>query len=334
MTTIDFQNPSLKDRPLDVISMGRAGVDLYAREANTDMNDVTGFNKFVGGSPANISAAIARQGGRPGLISGVSNDVLGQFVCHYLEGFGIDLRGVKVDDSGSRTSLAICELKPSGGSVVIYRNNAADLTLTPEDIDRDYIASAKVLLVTGTALSESPSREAVFHAMSVAKEVGTIVALDLDYRAYSWKSEAESAIYYRQAASMAHILIGNREEFDVLEALIAPNNRDDDATAKRFMMGETQIILLKAGELGSKVYTRDGERFEQGIFPVTVKKPFGSGDSYAGTTLLALIRGKSLREAVKMGSAAAAINVSRDTCTEAMPTSDELAEFIAERERH
>ena len=327
MSEIEFAS----DRPLDVICLGRAGVDLYAREANTDMNEVSGFNKFVGGSPANIAAAVARQGGRPGLISGVSKDVLGEFVCHYLEGFGVDLQGVKVDDSGSRTSLAITELKPSGGHVVIYRNNAADLTLTPEDIDPEYIASAKVLVVTGTALSASPSREATFAAIEYARAAGTVVALDLDYRAYSWNSEKESAIYYRLAAERSDILIGNREEFDVLESMIAPGNQDDSATAERFLTGETKIILLKAGELGSKVYTRSGDYFEQGIFPVEVCKPFGSGDSYAGTVLLALTRGESLRKAVKMGSAAAAINVSKDTCTEAMPTSEELSAFIEER---
>ena len=332
MKKLDFLCPSLQERPLDVITLGRAGVDLYAREANTDMNEVTGFNKFVGGSPANIAVAVARQGGRPGLISGVSNDSLGKFVCHYLEGFGVDLRGVRVDDSGSRTSMAVCELKPSGGDVVIYRNNASDLTITPQEMDKQYIASAKILVVTGTALCASPSREATFAAIEYAREAGTVVALDLDYRAYSWNSPEESAIYYRQAAQLSDILIGNREEFDVLEALVAPGNRNDDETAKRFLTGATQIILLKAGELGSKVYTKDGDYFEQGIFPVEVCKPFGSGDSYAGTTLLALTRGKSLREAVKMGSAAAAINVSKDTCTEAMPTTEELSAFIAKRE--
>ena len=177
-------------------------------------------------------------------------------------------------------------------------------------------------------MSASPSREAAFAAIEYARAAGTVVALDLDYRAYSWNSEMESAIYYRLAAERSDILIGNREEFDVLEAMIAPGNKDDEATAKRFLTGKTKIILLKAGELGSKVYTRSGEYFEQGIFPVEVCKPFGSGDSYAGTVLLALTRGKSLREAVKMGSAAAAINVSKNTCTEAMPTSEELAAFI------
>jgi 5-dehydro-2-deoxygluconokinase len=81
--------------------------------------------------------------------------------------------------------------------------------------------------------------------------------------------------------------------------------------------------------LGSKVYTRDGKNFTQGIFPVEVKKPFGAGDSFAGAFMYALLQGHSLQESVKMGSAAAAINVSKKNCTEAMPTREELMDFIA-----
>ena len=115
MSLIQFR----QQRPIDVITLGRAGVDLYALEAGQDMIEVSGFKKSVGGSPANIAVAIARQGGRAGVISCVSNDSLGRFVCHHLESYGVDLQGIKVDDSGSRTSLAVTELKPSDCEVVI-----------------------------------------------------------------------------------------------------------------------------------------------------------------------------------------------------------------------
>lgn len=317
------------DRPLDVICLGRAGVDLYAREENLDFSEVSGFDKHVGGSPANIAVALAKLGAKAGLISSVSDDGLGQFVCRYLDGFGIDLRGVRKDSSGSRTSLAVTELKSSGCGVVIYRNNASDLTLTVQDIDKAYIAEAKILLVTGTALSVSPSREAALVAIEYARDVGTLVVLDVDYRAYSWLSPEDSALYYQLAANKSDIVIGNREEFDVMEHIVDPGNKVDDKTAQRYLAGATQVVIIKAGELGSKVYTRDGKRFEQGIFPVVAKKPFGAGDSFAGALMYALLNGQTLEEGVKLGSAAAAINVSGTTCTEAMPTQTELAEFIA-----
>ncbi len=322
-----------QDRAIDAICLGRAGVDLYAREADTDMVEVSGFDKYVGGSPANIAVALAKLGAKAGIISCVSDDGLGRYVSHYLNQQGVDLKGMQVLGAGTRTSLAVTEMKASGCEVVIYRNNAADLSLDIAHIDKDYIASAKALLVTGTALSCSPSREATLQAIQFAREVGTLVVLDVDYRAYSWSSAEESALYYQMAAAQSDILIGNREEFDVLETLVDPGNHDDERSAERFLSGATQVVVIKAGELGSKVYTREGENFAQGIFPVTVKKPFGSGDSFAGALLYALLNDLGLRQGVKMGSAAAAINVSGDSCTEAMPTLAELEAFIAEREQ-
>jgi len=321
-----------KDRPLDVICLGRAGVDLYAREENTDFSEVSGFDKYVGGSPANIAVALARLGAKSGLISCVSNDGLGKYVCTYLAQEGVDVSGIEVDTSGARTSLAITEMKAKDCEVVIYRHNAADLTLTTEQISRDYIASAKILLVTGTALSTSPSREASITAIQYAKESGTLVVLDVDYRAYSWASAEDSAIYYQLVAGMSDMVIGNREEFDVMELLYDKGNKDDDKTAKRYLTNSTKIVIIKAGELGSKVYTRHGKSFQQGIFPVEVKKPFGAGDSFAGALMYALLQGYGLAQGVKMGSAAAAINVSRNSCTDAMPTKQELMDFIISRE--
>lgn len=319
------------DRPLDAICLGRAGVDLYAREANTDFQDVSGFEKFVGGSPANIAIALTKLGAKPGLISSVSDDGLGKYVCTYLESMGVDLQGMNVDKSGSRTSLAIAEMKASDCEVVIYRNNASDLSLNATQIDPAYIASAKILIVTGTALSSSPSREATLLAINYARKAGTLVVLDVDYRAYSWGSPEDSSLYYQMAASMSDIVIGNREEFDVMEYTVDRGNKDDAKTAARYLVDSTQIVVIKAGELGSKVYSRDGSYFEHGIFPVTAKKPFGAGDSFAGALVFALINGYGLKAGVKMGSAAAAINVSSDSCTEAMPTLEELKNFIAKR---
>ena len=321
-----------QDRPLDTIILGRAGVDLYACESNTDMADISGFTKFVGGSAANIAVAISKLGGKTGFIGCVANDAFGDYVRQYMTEQGINLDGMMIDDSGSRTSVAFTEMKPSDCTVLIYRNNASDLTIKPEQINPDYIASAKILVVTGTALSESPSREATLIAMEYARRSNTLVVLDVDYRPYSWRTDVDASIYYGIAAGLSDIVIGNREEFDMMETVLAPDNKEDAQTADRFLRANTQVVIIKAGELGSKVYCLDGHQFQQAIFPVEVQKPFGSGDSFAGTLIWTLVNGGKLEEGVKYGSAAAAINVSGNSCTEAMPTKKQLFDFIQLRE--
>ncbi len=79
------------NRPLDAIVLGRAGVDLYAREAKTDMADISGFNKFVGGSAANIAVGIAKLGGKVGFIGCVADDAFGGYVKGYMTEQGINL---------------------------------------------------------------------------------------------------------------------------------------------------------------------------------------------------------------------------------------------------
>lgn len=315
------------NRPIDVICLGRAGVDLYAREPNQSFNEVTGFEKFVGGSPANIAAALAKQGSKVGFISCVSDDGMGDYVCDYLRSLEIDVSGIQVDSSGTRTSLAVTEMRPSYPEVVIYRNNAADLALQPQQIDEAYIASAKVLLISGTALSASPSREATLVAMDHAKRQGTNVVLDIDYRAYSWESPEASAIYYNIAAGLSDIVIGNREEFDVLEYLSDKGNTDDEKSAARLLSQSTRLVIIKYGEKGCKAYQADSQ-LQQAIFPVEAKKPFGAGDAFAGNLLHALLQHYSLQDALAMGAAAAAINVSGVSCSEAMPTTIELLDFM------
>ncbi|MFC5077477.1 5-dehydro-2-deoxygluconokinase [Vibrio thalassae] len=326
MKTLDV----VSDRYMDAIVLGRAGVDLYSAESGTSMDKVAGFRKFVGGSAANIAIAMSKLGKNVGMISCVSDDPFGKYVLAYLGSNGIDLRGISLDDTGSRTSVAFTEMKPGDCSVLIYRNDASDLTIKPEDIDVDYIANSKVLVVTGTALSKSPSREAALLAMQYARQHNTLVVLDLDYRPYSWRHKADAALYYQLAVGLSDIIIGNREEFNVMESLMRSDNKDDDVTAKLVLQHQhVQIVVVKAGELGCKVYCRDGTRFEQGIFRVKVNKPFGAGDAFAGALLSHLIAGGALEEGVRLGSGAAAINVASDNCTEAMPTLDELTSFIS-----
>ena len=319
---------------LDVICLGRAGADLYALESNTDMEDVTQFKKYVGGSAANIAVALAKLGAKTGFISCVSKDALGKYVCKYLKSTGINTDGIKILDDGSRTSLAITEMKPQSPEVIIYRNMASDLQLCSSNIDPNYIKKARALIVTGTALSASPSREATLMAMKYAHTYNVFTVLDLDYRAYSWENMETAALYYQIGASMSDMIIGNKEEFAVMENLYnSKEKKSNTQIAHKFLNQKTKVIIIKAGEKGSEVFCENGDRFKQKIFPVQVQKPFGAGDSFAGALMFSLLNKYSLRKSVIMGSAAAAINVSKDSCTEAMPSLSELLNFIKKREK-
>ena len=92
------------------------------------------------------------------------------------------------------------------------------------------------------------------------------------------------------------------------------------------------LVIIKYGEDGCRAY-QEGEQLQADIFPVEAKKPFGAGDAFAGDLLHAVLNDYSLHDAVAMGAAAAAINVSGTSCSEAMPTMTELLEFMKQYDR-
>lgn len=122
-------------------------------------------------------------------------------------------------------------LSEKESSILMYRNCIADLQLSVDDIDEDYIKQSKAILISGTALAESPSREAALKAVMLAKKNDTKIIFDIDYREYNWKSEDEISIYYSMVAREADIIMGSREEFDLTEKLIQPGRTDEETAA-------------------------------------------------------------------------------------------------------
>lgn len=320
-----------ENRELDFIAIGRLGIDLNANEINRPMEETLTFTKYLGGSPANIAVAMSRLGMKAGFIGRVADDQFGRFITTYLEDCKIDTTGLTVDTSGAKTGLAFTEIKsPSDCSILMYRSDAVDLKLEVGDVSEDYIKNAKVLLVSGTALAASPSREAVFAAMELARKHGTLVFFDIDYRPYTWTNVEETAIYYSLAAEKCDVIIGTREEFDMLEMISNRGNKDDYVTAKKWFDYNADIVVIKHGKEGSFAYTKEGDKIEGAVFPVTPVKTFGAGDSYAGGFIYGLLQGYGPDKAMEIGAASAAIVVSSHSCSDAMPTIDKIEEFIVE----
>ncbi len=316
-------------KTIDVIALGRAAIDLNANEINRPMEETMTFTKTVGGSPANIAVACRKLGLNTAFIGRVSDDQHGRFIRGYFEKLGIITETLVTDEPGSLSGLAFTEIKaPGDAGYLMYRSNVADLNLCPADVSEEQIRKSKILLISGTALSRSPSCEAVFTALDFARKHHTFIVFDIDYRNFTWTSLEETSIYYSLVAEKSDLVIGTREEFDALEARLPKSEREDAKTASRWMAFQPSMILIKHGKSGSKLYLENGEIIEGAVFPVIPLKTMGAGDSFAGGFLYGLLRHKSFYEATELGAGAAAIVVTKNSCSEAMPTLEEIEDFI------
>ncbi|MBQ6382151.1 MAG: 5-dehydro-2-deoxygluconokinase [Clostridia bacterium] len=318
-------------KPLRIVLVGRVAIDFNPTDYNRPLNESSNFNKYLGGSPANIAVGMARLGDRVGFLGRVSDDQFGTYVTDYFRNEGIDVSHIRRCEHGEKLGLTFTEmLSPTESSILMYREGVADLQLAPEDIDEAYIASASCLLISGTALCCSPTREASLKALAFALRNQVPVVFDADYRAYTWKGFDEIAIYTSLVAEKADIIMGSREEFDLMERLLGLDG-SDAASAAYWLGKKAQICVIKHGKSGSDAYSRDQGCWNVKPFPVTALKGFGGGDGYASSFLHALMAGRPLEDALERGSASAAMLVASHACSKDMPAEDALNAFIQEK---
>lgn len=325
MNSIKFD----QSKSVDVVPVGRVAIDFNPNELHRPISEVTTFTKYLGGSPANIAVGLARLNKKVGFIGKVSDDQFGVFVKDYFVSEGIDISNLSETKNGEVLGLTFTEiLSPTQSQILMYRNGVADLQLSTDDISEEYIKNSKILLISGTALAASPSREACFLAMEYAKKHGTLIIFDIDYRSYTWKSKEEIAVYYSLAGKMSDIIIGSREEFDLTEMLEADNNVKNCELADKYINYGNKIVIIKSGKKGSVAYCEDRKAFRVNSFTVQLLKSFGGGDAYASAFIYGLLENWDIERALEFGTASAAMVVSSHSCSGAMPKAKDIQEFI------
>ncbi len=306
------------------VVLGRVGMDLYADPPGMRTEDATQFHACMGGSAANIAAAIVRHGGQADLVTCVSDDAVGRFCRNELRRYGIGTQHVRTVAGEARNSLALVETRIEDHQSVIYRNRAADFEMNSADVAAVDYAAYGALLTTGTALAAEPSQSATFRALDMAKVAELPVVFDIDYRPYSWPSPEAAMRAYSRAATQSAIIVGNDVEF----GFMAGGPEHGLTMARKLAATSASIVVYKMGEAGAVTFA-NGAEMRTGIYPVAALKPTGAGDAFLGGFLAALAEGRPAPEAVLRGSACAAIVVARVGCAPAMPTPAELSAFLA-----
>ncbi|MGP3769609.1 5-dehydro-2-deoxygluconokinase [Streptomyces sp. SDT5-1] len=309
----------------EVLTMGRVGVDVYPLQTGVGLAEVASFGKYLGGSPTNVAVAAARHGHRAAVITKTGRDPFGDFVRAALDGYGVDTRYVGASDIAP-TPVTFCEIfPPDDFPLYFYRQpKAPDLDIEPGELDLDAVRGADILWVTGTGLSEEPSRSATLAALAHRAKAGTTV-FDLDWRPMFWKDPAEARTYYAEALRHTTVAVGNSEECEV-----ATGEREPLAAAKALLAAGVELAVVKQGPKGVLAMDRDGSVCEIPPVPVDVVNGLGAGDAFGGALCHGLLSGWDTRRAVSFANAAGAVVAGRLSCADAMPTESEVESKLQE----
>ncbi|WP_041292091.1 5-dehydro-2-deoxygluconokinase [Kineococcus radiotolerans] len=314
---------------LDVVTMGRVGVDLYPLQDDVGLEDVETFGKYLGGSATNVAVAAARHGRATAVVTRTGNDAFGRFVHRALAGFGVSDRFVSGVE-GLNTPLAFCEIYPPDHfPLLFYRQpTAPDLQIRAEELDLDAIRDAGVFWTTVTGLSEEPSRGA-HHAAWAARARKPLTVLDLDYRPMFWASPQEATEQVRRALPHVTVAVGNREECEVAVGETEPRR-----AAEALLAAGVEVAIVKQGPKGVLGATRNpdgGTAFvEVPPTPVAVVNGLGAGDGFGGALCHGLLAGWDLERTLRFANAAGAIVATRRECSTAMPFTSEVEALLEE----
>lgn len=316
------------DGAVEVLTVGRVGVDLYPEQSGVRLADVHTFAKSLGGTATNVAVGTARLGRRSAVLTKVGPDGFGDYVRTAMAGFGVDPRYVGTEP-GLQTPVAFCELNPpEDPPLLFYRLPVApDLTLRPADVPWDLVRDVPLFWVTATGASMEPARSTqlamLAHRGRPAPGSGRFTVLDLDWRPMFWPSPNQARAEYDAMLEHVTVAVGNRAETEV-----AVGTADPQEAATRLLDRGLELVLVKKGAEGVLVATPNGMTT---VAPqrVEVVNGLGAGDAFGAALAHGLLCGWDAVRCARYANAAGALVASRLACADAMPTLAELEEFVA-----
>lgn len=307
---------------MDVVTFGETMV-LFNPETQGPLRYVGTFTKSIGGAESNVAIALARLGHKAGWFSKLGDDEFGRYIKSTVMGEEVDVSRVKKDPKRTTGILFKERFSTVNPNVYYYRKGSAASHLMIEDLDMDYIASAKILHVTGISLALSEEmREAVFYAVKEAKKRGVLISFDPNIRLKLWsKEEARETIL--EMVKLTDLLFPGKEEAELLLGLTEP-----EEIADAFLKLGVQTVALKLGKSGCYVKNKETEAFVHGY---TVDHPVdtvGAGDGYAAGFLSGYLENLSLTECAQRANAVGAMATLVKGDMEGFPYKDQVEIFM------
>lgn len=247
-----------------------------------------GLETSPGGSVANTIKALSILGANVAVCGVIGNDQQGRDYAEAMKGHGVfTYLGVDSELTGN----CIAFITPDSERSFCFHLGAA-AKFSKEHVPEEMIAKSKILHLEAYQLEEPKSREAVIHAINLAKRYNTLISIDLsDSRVVRDQKE----LLWSLIKNSADIVFANEEEAAEITGLDAPE-------AGRELIKYLEMVVIKFGKLGSKIYHAKGDVLEIKPFQASAIDTTGAGDSYAAGFLYGICNSWDLGKAGQLGS--------------------------------
>lgn len=316
------------EKQFDVIAMGELLIDFAMSGQSEQGNDL--FEACPGGAPCNVLALLNKMGKKTAFLGKVGKDQFGTLLRSTLEDVGIDTSNLLTDEQVN-TTLAFVHTFPDGDrEFSFYRNPGADMMLTAEEIDEEFLAKTRLFHFGTLSMTHEGVRAATKKALQIAKEKGLLISFDPNLRPPLWSSLDLAKEQMEYGFQFCDILKISDNEIQFV------SGKEDYEEGIHYLQEKYQIplILLTMGKDGSRAYYK-GMRVERKGFSCKTIETTGAGDTFCGSSLNYILEHdfeslteEQLGEMLTFANAAAAIVTTRKGAIRAMPEKEEVEELI------
>ncbi len=280
-------------------TMGEIIVEIMREHEDAPLDRADVFvGPFPSGAPAIFIDTVARLGHGAGIISGVGVDDFGKCVTERLGGDGVDLSLVLRDPTCS-TGCAFVTYFADGSRKFIFHigNTPAAKAVCP-----DAVPKADFFHIMGcSVMSRAEFGREIVKAAKKFREGGARISFDPNIRP---ELLGDSSLVDEIMAMTSVFMPGVSELL-----LITGKETVEDAVGYCFSELPCEIVALKNGSKGCRIFSKDGEYFEMGVYPMKPVDATGAGDSFDAAFLCGLLEGLSIPDATRKASAAATLNI-------------------------
>lgn len=296
---------------------------LFNPDSTGPLRYVHNFNKSIAGAESNVAIALARLGHEVGWFSKLGDDEFGRYIKAVIRGEGVDVSRISIDSERSTGLLFKERFAHVNPNVYYYRKNSAASNITIEDLDLDYIKSAKILHVTGITLALSnTARETVYKAIEVAKSNNVLISFDPNIRLKLWNIEEAKPIIM-DIMKMTDIVFPGKEEGKLLLGTDEPKE-----IGRFFLNMGCKIVATKLGKEGCYIASRENEELVAGYIVEKPEDTVGAGDGFAAGFLSGILRNLNLRECGQLANAVGAMATLVRGDMEGFPTLQQVKKYM------
>ena len=311
----------------DITTFGEILIDFTWQGVNEDGQTL--FARNPGGAPANVAVAAAKLGAHTAFIGKAGKDIHGEYLKTVLEKENVETEGMLLDENYF-TTLAFVNVDKNGERTFSFaRKPGADTKMEKEEIDVDILDKTCIFHIGSLSLTEQPARDTTYYAIRRAKEKGSIISYDPNYRGSLWKDEETAKEQMRSLIPYVDIMKISDEETKLLTDKESP----EEAAEILFKKG-VKIIAVTLGSDGAYLYCSEGGVHIPGFVSKAVDTN-GAGDSFWGGFLYCISKGgkrpedvsmDELKKYVRFGNAVASLCVEKKGAIPAMPTLAQVEE--------